>query len=49
MAPTEGKDIVRAWYYDGKFKSTGDLQIEISRLSNKGELEWQCKFPQSTQ
>ncbi|GAB1398199.1 hypothetical protein MASR1M65_29790 [Saprospiraceae bacterium] len=46
MAPTEGKDIVRAWYYDGKFKSTADLQIEISQLSNKGELEWQCKFPQ---
>ena len=45
MASTEGTDIVRAWYYDGQFKSTGDLEVEVSRLSNKGELKWQCKLP----
>ncbi len=43
MAPTEGSDIVRAWYYDDPWKSTE--QVEVSRLSNKGDLIWQCKFP----
>jgi len=45
MAPTEGSDIVRAWYYDGQYKSTGDLEVEVSRLNNKGDLKWQCKLP----
>ncbi len=45
IAPSEASDIVRAWYYDGKSSSEANLQTEVSRISNKGDLKWQCKFP----
>ena len=43
MAPSGDNDIVRAWYYDDPWKSTE--QVEVSRLSTKGELKWECKLP----
>ena len=43
IAPADGTDIVRAWYYsDINFNSA---HTEISKLSNKGVMIWQHKFP----
>ena len=44
IAPAEGTDIVRAWYYDAG-NLNWDPQPEISRITNKGKVIWQHKFP----
>jgi hypothetical protein len=44
IAPAEGTNIVRAWYYDAGL-TNNDPQIEISKLTNKGSILWQHKFP----
>ncbi|HNO38757.1 MAG TPA: hypothetical protein PKN57_12565, partial [Saprospiraceae bacterium] len=47
IAPAEGTDIVRAWYYDAGL-TNDDPQPEISRITNKGQVIWQHKFPFTT-
>ena len=43
IAPAEGNDIVRAWYYsDINFNN---VHAEISKISHTGQLIWQHKFP----
>jgi hypothetical protein len=43
IAPADGTDIVRAWFYsDPNFNKS---HTEISKLSNKGVMIWQHKFP----